>query len=413
MSLSFRIDGTANIASASETLRSIDSAKISMEVAESNNIIVGKEKHKVSIKVLDKNNQLLDKYNGIISLDFPKLSGKINTPFVHIKNGISEGDIFLTPGYVAEKNLRIQVQVPGIDTILGNTVTILPDVPMSFTFAKANDRMEAIEGNKDPTRATLYDRYGNIAYNTTGYTLNIAVPLESQKYASVSGNSLPFTDGTLNFDILTTPLPGRAYIIGKVSPELERNSFTVIDKPIDNNPPKTLIISGVSQNVTLLDTYYVFNKSKLDNMKYDAQYSVLLGGEYGDITQQNYLGGEILFNSGSKSLAVTTLLNNPWKAEDLFGFTPAGKYNYLSKTDDTESLETTVSDDGSKSFISFYDSYRKEYIARAWLNIDSSVTSYIPCTSPGSDISDCKIEDLKTTVFLKGFDGNTSKGENG
>lgn len=61
-------------------------------------------------------------------------------------------------------------------------------------------------------------------------------------------------------------------------------------------------------------------------MRYDAQYTVLLGGEYGDVTTGGYLGGEILFNHDSKSLAVTTLLNNPWKAQDMFGFTPAGKY---------------------------------------------------------------------------------------
>lgn len=109
---------------------------------------------------------------------------------------------------------------------------------------------------------------------------------------------------------------------------------------------------------------------------------------------------------------MTTLLNNPWKAQDLFGFTPAGKYNYVEKTDDTSSLQTTVSDNGTQSFIAFYDSYRKEYIARAWLNIDPSRTSYIPCKSSGTDISNCELAP-QTTVFLKGFDGNMSAGENG
>ncbi len=109
---------------------------------------------------------------------------------------------------------------------------------------------------------------------------------------------------------------------------------------------------------------------------------------------------------------MTTLLNNPWKSQDLFGFTPAGKYNYVEKTDDTSSLQATVSGNGTQSFIAFYDSYRKEYIARAWLNLDPNNTSYIPCKSSGTDISNCEL-DSKTTVFLKGFNGNTSYGENG
>lgn len=405
MNLSFRID-RVNISSEAIVLRSIDFAKISVEVEDRDNIIVGKKKHAVHVKMLDKSNKILDGYNGILSLDFPKLSGTFNTPFVQIKNGVSETDIAFTPGYVAEKNLHIQAQIPGVNTVEGNAITILPDVPMSFAFVKKDDRMEAREGNLNNTRATLYDRYGNIAYNTTGYNLNIHIPEESKKYASISKTGYTFTNGILDFDIGSTALPGKAYIIGIVIPGLESNSFTVTDKS-----DKTLTITGISQNLTILDTYYVFNKSKIDTMRYDAQYSVLLGGEYGDVTEEAYLGGEIIFNHDSKSLAVTTLLNNPWKSEDLFGFTPAGKYTHRKETDDTASLQTTIVDNGAKSYIAFYDSYRKEYITRAWLNIDPENTSYLPCTSSGSDISDCEISS-KTTVFMKGFDGNSAVSTN-
>lgn len=406
MDLSFRID-RANISSDSVLLRSVDFAKVSIEVADREHIVAGKEKHAVHIRVLDKNNQVLSGYNGIISLDFPKLSGTLNTPFVRIAQGISETGMFLTPGYVAEKNLRILSQVPGISVVEGNVVTILPDVPMSFAFVKKDDRMEARESNLNNTRATLYDRYGNIAHTATGYNLTLRIPEESQKYASISVAEHVFSNGTLDFDIGATALPGKAYIIGTVSPGLESNSFTVTDKS-----NKTLTITGISENVTTLDTYYLFNKSKLDTMRYDAQYSVLLGGEYGDVTVGGYLGGEILFNHDSKSLSVTTLLNNPWKEQDLFGFTPAGKYSYIQRVDDTQSLQTTLVDNGSKSYIAFYDSYRKEYIARAWLNIDPSVTKYLPCTGSGNDISNCEIAP-QTTVFMKGFNGNMSVGENG
>lgn len=184
---------------------------------------------------------------------------------------------------------------------------------MSFSFVKESDRVEAREGNADRTRATLYDRYGNIAYNTTGYSLSVSVPEEFRKYATLSGTGFSFLEGILDFEIRATDLPGKAYILGEVSPGLESNSFTITDKS-----NQSLTVSGVSKNVTILDTYYLFNKSKLDRMKYAAQYTMLLGGEYGDVTQERYLGGEILFNHDSRSLAVTTLLNNPWKEQELF-----------------------------------------------------------------------------------------------
>lgn len=406
MNLSFRIDA-ANVSSDAVILHSIDFAKVSVEVEDKEHIIVGKAKHKVNIKILDRNNQILSGYNGILSLDFPKLSGMMSTPFIHITKGLSDTEIFLTPGYVAEKNLHIQAQIPGISTIEGDTVTVLPDVPMSFSFVKKDDRIEAKEGNLDNTRATLYDRYGNIASTAAGYNLTLRIPTESQKYASLPQSVYSFSNGILDFNIAATALPGKAYIIGTVTPGLESNSFTVTDKS-----NQTLTITGISENVTPLDTYYVFNKSKLDTLRYDAQYSVLLGGEYGDVTQEAYLGGEIIFNHDSKSLAVTTLLNNPWKEQNLFGFTPAGKYTYIAGTDNTKSLQATISDSQEKSYISFYDSYRKEYIARGWLNIDPSVTSYIPCTGSGMDVTNCAIA-AQTTVFMKGFGGNTVVAENG
>lgn len=202
---------------------------------------------------------------------------------------------------------------------------------------------------------------------------------------------------------MTTSLPGKAYIVGKVSPGLDSHSFTITDKS-----GQSVTVNGISENITTLSTYYIFNKEKLDRIRYDALYSVLLGGEYGDVTEQEYLGGEILFNANSKSLAVTTLLNNPWREQGLFGFTPAGKYTLVANNDNTEGLKTEISSTTDKSFIAFYDSFHKEYIARVWLNIDPENTAYMPCQSTGATISDCALSTDKTTVFMKGFDGTTS-----
>lgn len=130
---------------------------------------------------------------------------------------------------------------------------------------------------------------------------------------------------------MTTSLPGKAYIVGRVSPGLDSHSFTLTDKS-----GQSVTVNGISENITSLSSYYIFNKEKLDRIRYDALYSVLLGGNYGDITEQEYLGGEILFNPDSKSLAVTTLLNNPWREQGLFGFTPAGKYTLVAGNDETE-----------------------------------------------------------------------------
>jgi len=116
MNLSFRVD-SANVSSDTITLRSIDFAKISVDVSDKGNIVVGKAEHTIKVSVLDGNNQVLTGYNGIVSLDFPKLSGTLSSPFIHIVNGVSEADVTIIPAYVAGKDLRIQAQIPGISTI--------------------------------------------------------------------------------------------------------------------------------------------------------------------------------------------------------------------------------------------------------------------------------------------------------
>lgn len=211
MKLSFRID-KVNLSSETIILRSIDYAKISVDVADRDNIVAGKNPHTLNFRVLDKNNQVLSGYSGVMSLDFPKLSGTLSVPFVRVQNGVSTG-VILTPGYVAEKDLRIQAQIPGINDVEGNTVTVLPDVPMSFAFAKQYDRIEAVEGNTDRVRATLYDRYGNISYNAPGYSLSLHIPDEYAKHAVLSGTGYAFSGGALEFDIGATSLPGKAYIV--------------------------------------------------------------------------------------------------------------------------------------------------------------------------------------------------------
>lgn len=279
MDVSFQVvRSSGTVTSVPLKLRSIDFAKISVEIEGRDTIVAGKNKHRVTIKLLDREGKLLDRknesnggFNGIVAMDFPALSGRLNMPFAKIVDGQSVDDIFLTPGYVAGKNLQMQMQIPGITTIVGDRVTVSPDVPMSFSFAKKDARLEAKKDNATRVRATMYDRYGNIANNTTGYTLALSIPEGLAKYASVSSNSVNFTEGALEFDLRSTALPGRAYVIGTVTPGLETNTFSVTDRS-----KKVVTVSGISKNVTSLDTYYLFNKEKLDRMRYAATYSVLL-----------------------------------------------------------------------------------------------------------------------------------------
>lgn len=158
-------------------------------------------------------------------------------------------------------------------------------MPMIVDYANPNPRMEARESSTTTIRATLYDRYGNIASNASGHSLTLSIPEEYAKFAKLkSATTLPFQNGTLTFDVAATARPGKAYVIGRVSPDLSKNTFSVTDAA-----SKTITVRGVSENVSLIDTYYLFNEEKLDRLRYDALYTTLMGGEYGDVTKFGYL----------------------------------------------------------------------------------------------------------------------------
>ena len=68
--------------------------------------------------MLNRANEARGGFNGIVSLDFPSLSGILSAPFAKIVDGESEGDIYLTPGYAAAKNIKLQARVPGVTAVV-------------------------------------------------------------------------------------------------------------------------------------------------------------------------------------------------------------------------------------------------------------------------------------------------------
>lgn len=71
-------------------------------------------------------------------------------------------------------------------------------------------------------------------------------------------------------------------------------------------------------------------------------YSVLLGAPYGDISQENYLAGSLLFDRNNSSLAVSSLLNTPYVFKDMFSIEQNGKLEALKSSDPTQDIDFTV-----------------------------------------------------------------------
>ncbi len=143
----------------------------------------------------------------------------------------------------------------------------------------------------------------------------------------------------------------------------------------------------------------MWNKEKLQNTNYNALYTTLLGADYGNVTVPNYLAGEILFAPDSRSLAVTSTLNDASEKHSILSLTPGGK---LTAQGDSSSLaRMELESANGHSSISVYDPFLRENVARIHLNLQND-TPLVPCDADGSEtLSNCESTANDRFVLLK------------
>lgn len=303
------------------------------------------------------------------------------------------------------------MHVPGVKDVEGNVLTVYPDVPMRVSLETEKPAIEALTGETETVTAKLFDRYGNLAYNHGGgaYASKFSIPEHFRKYLRFPGKVFAaeskFKEGVATVTVETTRLPGSPYVIAEVSPGLESNSYTVTDKT-----GGSVTISGYSKNAVVVDSYYLWNKSKVGKVEYNGLYTVLAGADYGNFTEKDYLGGEILFNPDSRSMAVTTLVNDATAREKTFSVTPGGKVDLPSG----DSLVTAeVSSVAGRTSVGFYDPFYKEYVARAYFNLAEG-SDRIACKNDGTEgIDNCEVPAGKAFTLLKGYGDATAVSQGG
>lgn len=303
------------------------------------------------------------------------------------------------------------MHVPGVKDVEGNVLTVSPDVPMRVSLETEKPAIEALTGETETVTAKLFDRYGNLAYNhgADAYASKFSIPEHFHKYLRFPGKVFAaeskFKEGVATVTVETTRLPGSPYVIAEVSPGLESNSYTVTDKT-----GGSVTISGYSKNAVVVDSYYLWNKSKVGKVEYNGLYTVLAGADYGNFTEKDYLGGEILFNPDSRSMAVTTLVNDATAREKTFSVTPGGKVDLPSG----DSLVTAeVSSVAGRTSVGFYDPFYKEYVARAYFNLAEG-SDRIACKNDGTEgIDNCEVPAGKAFTLLKGYGDATAVSQGG
>lgn len=273
----------------------------------------------------------MDRFNSRAYLTFPSIYGNLDSPFITINN--NNGAWIFTTKVTAVEKLDVQVTIEWIKEPKIVPITIYPEVPMRTELTLDKSKIEASPSAKSNLKVELKDRYWNTCFNDSVSNFSIEV---LDKYSSVitpTPTSASSIKWVWEFVLYWTDTPWVAYFKTTVSPSLEWNSFTISDGITDLNKDwivDELTINWISSNAWKINTYYFWNKLKTDPRLYNWIYTTLLGANYWDVTEKDYLAWALIFNKNNRSLAVSSLLNNPFKYDDVLTLSKDGLVDIIS-----------------------------------------------------------------------------------
>lgn len=196
------------------------------------------------------------------------------------------------------------------------------------------------------------------------------------------------------------------------------DSFEQLPKSIRDKIEKlwddsnTLTIYWVWENVWKIETFYYWDEEKFKWTKYNALYSTFLWAQYWDITKKWYIDESwklrswylawwLIFDKGNRSLAVTSLLNNTYKYDDVITILPEWWVRSIYATSIlTQDVKYSTFFEDNKLNIWIYNESLNTFIWRLLYNFDSNV-SLKSCTWKSLDFNDCSIDLEKTLILLK------------
>ncbi|MCD5380636.1 VCBS repeat-containing protein, partial [Candidatus Gracilibacteria bacterium] len=398
---SLRIEVKTNDTSVATTVSINTLEKIETYIDVPTDLGVGGDSHNFTLEFKDSKGAILEHFNSRVYVKINPIYGKVATPYVEIKNGIAT--VSMETSNVAGENIPLEFNIEGLSKIIRKNITILPSEPMKMDLVLSKSKMEASTTSSGTLKVELKDRYGNLVHNDNSTTFNIEIEENSKNNLKSAILSKKAQNGEATFELSATSNPGTSYIKVTSDPDLKQNTFTV------GSGGEARIVEGVGVNTVQVKSYYFWNKDNIEGNNFNGLYSVLLGAEYGDFTQKDYLAGSLLFDRDNRSLAVTSLLNNPHGFADSIVFgRNGGAQKQSSQGDLSQDIELKVQlDQNNKLYLEVNNNATNTYIGKIYYNFGNEV--YLKtCIGEGNDFANCGGGIEKTSITLKPFSDSYS-----
>jgi len=348
-------------------------------------------RYKYEVSLRNTSGNILTDFNSRVYLIANPIFLNTKEPYVVLENWIAE--VEFNTSTVAGKNIPIEFQIEWLTEIIKKEINIYPEDAIKLDLILSKNKIEANSESYSVLNVELKDRYNNLVFNDSSTNTELEILDQYSNIISSDKDSSIISEWKASYKIYSTNVPWLAHFKISTNPSLYINSFVVED---ENG---SITINGVWENTAKIQTYYFWNKDKIENKKYSSIYTTLLWSNYWDITRKNYLAWSLLFDGGNKALAVTSILSNPYKYSNILKLDGAGDLKIISSWQDlSQDIEISTKFLDDKLAFDIYNKSLNIYIWEVFYNFDDD-TKLIVCDT---DYSEC-IDKDETSINLKSY----------
>ena len=246
----------------------------------------GEDSVTITARALDNEGRRIERFNQSITFDHESkpVGNFIGEKIITMEEGRASIEFVSS---TTKGPLEITASAPGIDP--GRlTINMRANTPVKIKLHPNDKTFDASSLQPTEITAKLYDQYDNFVDHIDDIPIEFRITEATQKYAQIDGlTDTKSVEGQASGHIIGNGLSGPIHVIAS-SPGL---------------------ISGTAE----LQAIEIIKQEELIGESPHALYGTMLGGAYGDMQTENYLGGELLFKG---TLQAITAMTVPAKLHD-------------------------------------------------------------------------------------------------
>ncbi len=313
------------------------------------------EEYLYSLEFQDENGNIYSDVYSRVYASLPSIYGQITDSYTEVRAGKAE--ISFISGFTAGEEIPLEIHLEWGNDIFTKNITLLPEEPVYIDIAASKTKMQASSQEVSLVEATLKDKYGNTVFNDNTTTISAQVHENSKNIISFSDTSQVVEKWISQFRVYGGSVSGTWFFELQADAWLENIDFQIGD--ID--------FQWISEGAGEIETFFFWDKQSIEEQSYNSVYSILFGGPYGDISQEDYLAGALIFERDNVSLGATTLLSESEKWEETLSFLPNGGLSLNSSEDLTQDIDVQLlTDDSGRLILDIQNTILREKIARVY-----------------------------------------------